>query len=182
MTAVDLAPAGWPVGAGHDDGLPPQHVAILRWPEEAAGLDRLRAAGTPRLLVVPADVDPPIATECDEDWIRLPASDEDLRSRMQGLAARGLKHSAAPELKGDGRLLFRGRWVSMGETEEAVAGLLVAQYGEVVKARQLAGATQPALSANALRAHIMRLRARLKPLGLSLRTVRGHGYLLEPAG
>ncbi|HEX2272971.1 MAG TPA: helix-turn-helix domain-containing protein, partial [Acidimicrobiales bacterium] len=33
---------------------------------------------------------------------------------------------------------------------------------------------------NALDVHILRLRRRLRPLGLAIRTVRSRGYLLEP--
>lgn len=155
------------------------HVAILRWPEEAATVTRLRAAGTPRLLVVAPDVPAPETVECDEDWIRLPATDDDLRVRMQNLAARSSRHAVAPVAKGDGRITFRGEWVGLGETEEAVARTLADRFGEVVDGDTLAASVDPPLTGNAVRIQIMRLRERLKPLGLGLRTVRNRGYVLE---
>jgi DNA-binding response OmpR family regulator len=157
------------------------YVALLRWPEEAAVLEQLRAAGTPRLLVVAPDASAPLTLECDEDWIRLPASDDDMRMRMSAVAARSSRHVSAPIIKGDGRITFRGRWVALGGTEEAVVHTLAAHFGEVVPGRSLASCVDPPLSGNAVRIQIMRLRARLKPLGLELRTVRSHGYVLEAA-
>jgi DNA-binding response OmpR family regulator len=155
------------------------YVAILRWPEETAVLDQLRAAGTPRLLVVAPDAAAPLTLECDEDWIRLPASDDDMRVRISAVAARSARHVSAPVIKGDGRITFRGRWVALGGTEEAVIRTLAAHFGEVVHGHILSACVDPPLSGNAVRIQIMRLRSRLAPLGLELRTVRGHGYVLE---
>jgi hypothetical protein len=156
-----------------------QFVALLRWPEEAATVDELRAAGTPRLLVVAPDAPPPEADDCDEDWIRLPASDDDVSARLRAVAARSARHTTAPTMKGDGRISFRGRWEPLGETEEAVAAALVARFGEVVDADTLARTVDPPMSGNAVRIQIMRLRTRLRGLGLEVRTVRSHGYVLE---
>lgn len=156
------------------------HVAILRWPDQAELIQRLRAAGTPRLLVVPPDLPAPEVVDCDEDWIRMPASDNDMRVRMAGLAVRATRHSPAPIVKGDGRIVFRERWVALAETEEAVVRVLADKFGDVVDADTLAGSVEPRLTGNAVRIQIMRLRARLRPLGLELRTVRNHGYVLGP--
>ena len=156
-----------------------QFVALLRWPEEAAKVGELRAAGTPRLLAVAPDAPPPEADDCDEDWIRLPATDDDVSARLRAVAARAARHATAPTVKGDGRISFRGRWEPLGDTEEAVAGALVARFGEVVDAATLARAVDPPLTGNAVRIHIMRLRSRVRGLGLEVRTVRSHGYVLE---
>jgi DNA-binding response OmpR family regulator len=157
-----------PAGAG---------VAIVRWPEEAASLERLRASGTPRLLLVAPGAMAPPGTGCDEDWIRLPAPDDDLRARASALAARASRHSPRPELKGDGRIALQGRWVSLSQTEEEMARLLSDRFGEVVDGETLAAAQS--LTGNAVRVHITRLRKRIQPLGLVVRTVRGRGYVLE---
>ncbi|HUQ40512.1 MAG TPA: winged helix-turn-helix domain-containing protein [Acidimicrobiales bacterium] len=158
------------------------HVAVLRWPEERASVERLRASGTPRLLLVAPDAEAPVATDCDEDWIRLPAVDDDVRARTNALAAKAARHSPRPEVKGDGRLAYRGRWVALSQTEEAIARLLADQLGEVVGRDVLATdwGTRPP-SANAMRVHITRLRRRVGPLGLVVRSVHGRGYVMEPA-
>jgi DNA-binding response OmpR family regulator len=36
------------------------------------------------------------------------------------------------------------------------------------------------ISANAIEVHISRLRAKLEPSGIRIRTVRGLGYIVEP--
>jgi hypothetical protein len=183
--AVDLAHEGSPFFRtdATGSGPPPDtYVALVRWPEDARTVDALRAAGTPRLLVVAPDSPAPEALECDEDWVRLPTSDEDMRVRMHNVALRASRHAHAPAVNGDGRIRFRGRWVALSETEEAVARVLATSFGEVVDAETLANVVVPALSPNAVRIQIMRLRGRLAALGLELRTVRSRGYVLEPAG
>ena len=76
-------------------------VVIVRWPEEAATLDRLRTLGQPRLLLVAPNAAAPATDDCDEDWIRLPAEDADMRGT---LSAARLKNSC---LEGFGVFLPR---------------------------------------------------------------------------
>ena len=47
-------------------------VVLVRWPEENERLERLRAAGAPRLLLVGEDLAAPEPVDPLEDWIRLP--------------------------------------------------------------------------------------------------------------
>ncbi|HEX2700484.1 MAG TPA: helix-turn-helix domain-containing protein [Acidimicrobiales bacterium] len=155
-------------------------VAILRWPEESAVLSDLRAAGTPRLLLVSPDEPAPAGTGCDEDWVRLPTSDDDVRVRAVALAARASRHSHRPQVKGDGRITYRGRWVALSEGEEHLCRILADQLGEVVAPEAMVAVSAGQnLSSGAIRLHIMRLRKRLQPLGLAVRTVRSRGYLME---
>lgn len=170
-----------PASAGAEHGVAREpFVALLRWPEEAATIQELRAAGTPRLLVVAPGAPAPLGLDCDEDWIRLPASDEDIRVRMQTVAARASRHATAPVVAGDGRIRFRGRWVALSETEEAFAAALAGRFGEVVDPVSLASCVEPMLTPTSVRVQVMRLRGRIEPLGLVVRTVRNHGYVLEP--
>jgi len=57
-------------------------VLIVRWPEEAAGMQRLRTLGRPRLLIVAPSAPAPATVDCEEDWIRLRAEDADIRARL----------------------------------------------------------------------------------------------------
>jgi DNA-binding response OmpR family regulator len=155
-------------------------VAVLHWPEDAAMLEELRASGTPRLIVVAPEATAPALVGCDEDWIRLPASDDDVRNRMESIGTRSAHHATAPQVNGDGRISFRGRWVALSNTEEALARALAARVGEVVPAVELGACIEPPLSGNAVRIQVMRLRQRLGELGLEVRTVRNRGYVLEP--
>ena len=47
-------------------------VVLVRWPEEHEHVERLRASGTPRLLLVGAEDAAPKPFDDLEDWIRLP--------------------------------------------------------------------------------------------------------------
>ncbi len=65
-------------------------VVLLRWPEEQVRLERLRASGAPRLLLVGDELAAPEPIDSLEDWIRLPAAEGDLRVRVATLAARAV--------------------------------------------------------------------------------------------
>jgi DNA-binding response OmpR family regulator len=58
---------------------------------------------------------------------------------------------------------------------------LLDRFGAVVSREQLARAGWPkgAPGRNALDVHMLRLRRRIDPVGLVIRTVRSRGYLLE---
>jgi DNA-binding winged helix-turn-helix (wHTH) protein len=60
---------------------------------------------------------------------------------------------------------------------------MLERYGAVVSRDALsrAGWPQGAPGRNALDVHVLRLRRRLGPVGLAIRTVRSRGYLLERA-
>jgi len=158
-----------------------QEVEILRWPEEAARLDALRSACRPRLLLLAPDVAPPDAADCCEDWVRLPASDADIGARAAGVAARAAAHSSVPELRGDGRVRYRDHWVPLSRIEEALLVTLAERFGSLVATDDLRGDDRHPLSAKTLRVHVMRLRRRIEPIGLVIRTVHGRGYVLEAA-
>jgi biotin operon repressor len=165
-----------PADLHHDDQVPVP-VAILRWPAEAGNVDRLRAAGLPRLLLVGPDAAAPVGTDCAEDWVRLPADDRDVRARTLAVAVRAARHDPAPEVKGDGRIAFRDRWVAISHAEESILRVLVEQFGEVVPGDTLG--RRLGLTNNAVRVQLARLRRRIRPLALVVRTVRGRGYVLE---
>ena len=156
-------------------------VVIVRWPEEADGVPRLRALGRPRLLLVAPDAAAPATIECDEDWIRLPAEDADVRARITTIAARAARHSRSPEVKGDGRLTSRGHWVGLTGIEEVLAGVLSERFGEVVDhgTVEAAASADRQTTSNALRVNISRLRKRIAPLGLVVRRVHNRGYVMD---
>jgi hypothetical protein len=166
-------PAGTPA--------PNAHVAVIRFPAEAEVLDLVRSLGTPRLLLVDEGVRPPLSVDPHEDWVRLPASEEDIAIRTTVLAARSAQKPNTPQVGGDGRLVHGGRWVALSQLEETMVALMVESFGEVVPTQELMSSGDDRLSVNAVRVHIMRLRKRIEPLGLRVRTVHRHGYVLEAA-
>src|SRR5258706_556107 len=107
-------------------------VVLVRWPEETERLERLRAAGAPRLLLVGEDLAAPEPVDPLEDWIRLPAAEDDLRVRVSTLASRAGRTAVAPTVDDDGLLRYRGRWVTLSPVERALAAALIDRYNAVV--------------------------------------------------
>jgi two-component system, OmpR family, response regulator len=157
-------------------------VVLVRWPEEEARLQYLRETGAPRLLLVGESLAAPASIDPLEDWIRLPAAEDDLRTRVATLAARAGQSVAAPSVDEDGLLRYRGRWVTLSPVERALAAALVDRIGAVVGRDTLVRRAWPGGSPtrNALDVHMLRLRRRISGLGLEVRTVRARGYLLQP--
>lgn len=159
-------------------------VTLLRWPDEDLQRRALSEAGDPRLLLVSDGEDPPQIIDCLEDWVRMPAADHELRARVETLAARSRAHrDNVPSLDGHGVLRYDGEWTALPPLEGRLTEGLLARYGAVASRESLirAGWPQGAPGRNALDVHVLRLRRRLAPLGLVIRTVRSRGYLLEPA-
>jgi two-component system OmpR family response regulator len=159
-------------------------VVLVRWPVEAEERSRCAGERLPRLLLLDDGVAPPDSTDCLEDWIRLPASESDVRARVRALLARGQAHlRSLPEIDVHGVLRYGTGWVSLPPVEARLADALVARFGAVVGRDALRRATWPGASPgrNVLDVHVLRLRRRLAPLGLAIRTVRSRGYMLEPS-
>ena len=156
-------------------------VVLVRWPSDRSRRERLRADNVPRLLLV-EEGPPPRPHDCLEDWIRVPAGDDDLQTRLAGLRSRLTHHGVSrPELDADGVLRNGDRWVSLPPVEARLTTALLDKFGAVVRREALARAGWPegAPGRNALDVHVLRLRRRMEQVGLAIRTVRSRGYLLE---
>lgn len=161
-------------------------VALIRWPDERARRSELATRNMPRLLLLQPGADPPVCFDPLEDWVRVPAAPEDVRARAESLIVRF-------EARGPGDItLDSGGLLRFGESQTVLTplqarlvGPLVAGQGTVVSRTELIdagwGSDHNTASPNALEANLVRLRRRLKPLGLRIRTVRSRGYLLEKA-
>ena len=158
-------------------------VAVVRWPSEGERREALRDAGLPRVLLVEGDAAPP-ESECFEDWVRMPADDAELAARVRAVEARTRAHlDHVPRLDDDGLLWFEGRWVALTPLEVRLVEVLLERFGTVVGQRAMVAAGWPGSEArrNLLDVHMLKLRRRLAPAGLTIRTVRSRGYLLEAA-
>lgn len=181
---------------------------MLQWPDEKARRSLISEAGEPRLLLVPDGEEPPTVVDCLEDWIRVPATENEVRARVDALTVRGQAHlpnattNGASPTHGDdhpnangnrngttpfvddyGVLRVNGAWVALPPLEARLTEALIERLGLVTSREQLLRAGWPAGAPgrNALDVHVLRLRRRLQPVGLAIRTVRSRGYLLEPA-
>lgn len=158
-------------------------VEILRWPAERERQRSLAAAATPRLLLIENSQSAPVTGDPLEDWIRLPASDDDIKARVAGLID-AHNREGRPLIDENGLLRFRGRWAAIPPIEASLIGLLLEHFGTVVSRDDLTEVGWPASTPgrNALDVHMLRLRRRINDLGLAIRTVRSRGYLLEVDG
>jgi DNA-binding response OmpR family regulator len=157
-------------------------VAVIRWPEDSDRRAALVEQRRPRLLLVGAGVQPPEPTDCFEDWVVLPVEEQELASRTLALTARVARHQAVePAVDSSGVLRYGDRLVVLPPVEARLATALAARLGIVVRREALASAGWPdgPPGRNALDVHLVRLRRRLAGIGLTLRTVRSRGYLLE---
>jgi DNA-binding response OmpR family regulator len=160
-------------------------VVTLRWPAEEVRRQALAKAGTPRLLVVGGDQQPPLDLDELEDWIRVPAPEIDRIARVETLRRRASLHDdAVPTIDDNGLVRSPRGWVSVPPVEASLCRTLLARFGSVVGRAELEAAAWPdgEIQRNALDVRILRLRRRLDELGLAIRTIRSRGYLLEWSG
>jgi hypothetical protein len=159
-------------------------VKLVRWPTESALRDRYRSGGVMRLLVVEAGVCPPVCTDAREDWVRAPIRQDDLQARIAALRAR-FEVDRRPAVDPHGVVRYGGRSATLSPTGTDLLERLARDFGELVDRNELLRHCLPDrdhdVSRNALDLHIMRVRRRIRPLGLAIRTVWGRGYLLEQA-
>lgn len=159
-------------------------VVLIRWPDESDRREKLVAAEMARLLLLDDTAEPPAPVDCLEDWIRVPAADQDVQARVAGLVARLHSHQAAvPVVDADGVIRFGPGWASLPPVEARLARALADRFGAVVGRETLGRSGWPdgAPGRNALDVHMLRLRRRLAPVGLVIRTVRSRGYVLNAA-
>jgi len=156
-------------------------VAVLRWPEQGAERERLARLGVPRLLLLENHTAAPDCESCVEDWVRLPIDDDDIRARLHALTERAGHHPPAPTLDAWGQLSYRGKSVFLSPTEHALTELFVPRYRLVVSEDALLSSGWPDGdgSPQTLRVHAHRLRRRVEALGLTVRAIRGHGYMMS---
>jgi len=186
---VSADPGAGPTGA--PVAPPDPDVTLIRWPDEADVRVRLAAAGRPRLLLVSGGDPAPLTVDDGEDWVRLPASEEELRIRIATVAARARARARAaaapprvPLPDADGILRTELGWVALPPIEERLCARLAAEAGLVVRRADLAAAAwpeRPPADPRALDGVVRRLRRRVAPLGLAIHTVAGRGFLLEAA-
>jgi DNA-binding response OmpR family regulator len=158
-------------------------VAILHWPDDADERAKLDRDGRPRLLVLDAENEAPSCNTCLEDWIRVPASDHDIRVRIAALEGRFARHPRPPTLDASGQLRFRDNDVFVTPRESAIAAELVRHFRTVVPDEDLLALLWPDGDGNpdSLRAVIHRLRKRIHTLGLTITTIRNYGHIMSEA-
>jgi hypothetical protein len=150
-------------------------VLVLPWP-----LDRDRPRGDDRacLYIVEAGAPPPAAWGADEDWLRAPVDYVELQARRERLRARRLARQ--PVEIDEFSVARRGdRWVALTPVEAAILAPLLAGEGRLIRRDELEAGSPHGDRGRRIDATIARLRRRVRPLGVTIHTVRAVGFVLE---
>jgi DNA-binding response OmpR family regulator len=155
---------------------------------------RRKSRGLPILIVTARDALEDRVAGLDagaDDYLVKPFELAELEARVRALLRR---HRADRSMEvtvgaltftpGQPRILLAGDPVDLTMSEFALLEILVLRNGRVVRrdeiANRLARGGEPTSDA-AIDVCVHRLRRRLSPYGLQVRTLRGFGYLLEDA-
>lgn len=159
-------------------------ITIVDWPRGEEERRLLAQLGLPRLLRVEPGHGPPVVDDPTEDWFRPPCSDEDIAARARAVRSRrDTAPSPAPTVDEADVLRAHGMRCPLAPVEARLMRLLLSRSGDVVDRDSIANAGWPdgVPSRNAVDLCIRRLRKRVEPAGMMIKTARGRGYLVEDA-
>lgn len=156
---------------------------------------RRRASRVPVLILTARDTIEDRVRGLDlgaDDYLTKPFALPELEARVRALIRRGqsggsaLLSCGALTLDTSGRrAMLNGDPIELSARELGVLEVLMMRSGRVVNkdqlAEQLFGWGED-VGANAIEVYVHRLRKKLEPGGVSIRTIRGLGYLLEKPG
>lgn len=153
---------------------------------------RTRGSALPVLLLTARDAiqDRVFGLETGaDDYLVKPFATPELVARLKALSRRGRQREES-ELKLAGltldiasrRALAQGQPIDLSVREWAVLEYLVRHVSRVVSKQQIIDAIiswDEELTLNAVEVYISRIRAKIANTGVTIRTIRGFGYLLE---
>ncbi len=153
---------------------------------------RGRGAAVPVLILTARDAIEDRVRGLDlgaDDYLTKPFALQELEARVRALLRRGQNASSAVIPYGPLRYDSAARRVMVGETlielsarELAVLESLLLSTGKVVSKEQLVEKLcdwGEQVGTNAIEVYVHRLRKKLEPAGVEIRTIRGLGYLME---
>jgi two-component system OmpR family response regulator len=125
-----------------------------------------------------------------DDYLSKPFAPEELLARVSALTRRGraqrarvIEHGPLSVDLARRRATVGGKPLELSHREHAILEFLFTNVDAIVGKDKIASAIaswDEQISPNAIEVHMSRLRAKLEPAGIRIRTVRGLGYLVEP--
>ena len=125
-----------------------------------------------------------------DDYLAKPFATEELLARVAALARRGramrsrvIEHGRLTVDLDRKRASVDGEPLDLSQREYTLLEYLLANAGAIVSKDRIAGAISSwdeQLSSNAIEVYVSRVRSKLEPAGVEIRTIRGLGYLVEP--
>ncbi len=153
---------------------------------------RRRGVAAPVLVLTARDALPDRVKGLDlgaDDYMIKPFDLPELEARIRALIRRGqsggssvLSHGALVVDTAGRRATLAGEPLDLSARELGVLEVLMLRSGRVVNKEQLAEQLygwDEEVGPNAIEVYVHRLRKKLEPAGVSIRTIRGLGYLLE---
>ena len=125
-----------------------------------------------------------------DDYLTKPFSVTEFEARVRALLRRNLPQESEVSVAGLSidqsakRVRVHGKVVDLTPREWALLQLFLSRPGRVLSKEQIGDSlfsVDGELSPNAIEVHVSRLRAKIEPAGVRIRTVRGFGYLWEGA-
>jgi len=126
-----------------------------------------------------------------DDYLVKPFALSELVARSRALVRRNQARGGTTLSLGTLRMDLEARRAFIGDQELSLAGrewsilqFMLSRTGKIVAKEQIIAAISNwdgSTSDNAIEVHVSRLRSKLEPAGLKIRTIRGFGYLLEEA-
>lgn len=122
-----------------------------------------------------------------DDYLAKPFALQELEARLEALVRRAhgghqaLRHGPL-QLLPDEQALMHDKPLELTQRELRMLEVLMLKPGQVIRKHRLGqqlGDHGSALADNAVEVHMHRLRRKLEPLGIAIRTVHGIGYVLE---
>src|SRR5574338_42559 len=124
-----------------------------------------------------------------DDYLTKPFDLPEFEARVRALMRRGQQHSSNvlrhgrlhPDLEAR-RVFHEGKPIDFSARELAVMELLMSRQGRVVTKEQMVDRLfgwGEDVGSNAIEVCVHRVRRKLEPFGVEIRTVRGMGYLME---
>ncbi len=127
-----------------------------------------------------------------DDYLAKPFASEELVARVSALARRGralrsrvIEHGPLSIDLERKRAMIDGKPLELSQREYTILEFLFSNAGAIVGKDKIASAVaswDEHISPNAIEVHMSRLRAKLEPAGIAIRTIRGLGYLVEAPG